>query len=219
MNCINFHCHRYKAVNEGVQIISYSLDELISENISENCTVGIHPWQSDSNSVNEWLKQLEFITQKPNIIAIGEIGLDRLRGGSLDLQTKVLLSQVEIAKNNNKPIVIHCVRAWSELIKALSNTQFSSVKKAIHGFRGKAELAKLLVEQDYYLSFGSILVDPTPELAESLTNVPLNRLFFETDISEMPIAEVYMAASDILNIPIETLLQQTEKNFIDFFKI
>jgi TatD DNase family protein len=193
------------------------VNDIVDEQIPENCTIGIHPWQCKHPDVNDWLKQMDFLVQNPNVLAIGEIGLDRLRGGNLDLQTQIMLSQVEIAKNINKPIIIHCVRAWSELIKALSKPDFQTVKKAIHGFRGKADTAKQLINQNYYISFGSILVDPTPELAESLTKVPLNRLFFETDASEMPIGEVYSAASDILDISVKELLQQTEKNFAEFF--
>lgn len=218
MRYINFHCHRFKQASENIQVVSINVDEAIYEGIPGNCTVGIHPWQCEHKDVEAWINQLESVCKNPNVIAIGEIGLDRLRGGGLEMQSKILLAQAEIAQRTNKPIVIHCVRAWGELIKALSDAELLSVKKAIHGFRGKAELAIQLVNLNYYLSFGSILVDPTPELAEALTVVPLNRLFFETDISEMPIDEVYAAASDILDIPVEELGQQLEKNFSEFFR-
>jgi TatD DNase family protein len=217
MNYINFHCHKPNQCNEGFGIFSLEVNDIFNDEIPESCTLGIHPWQSENPNVNEWIRQLEYLVQSPNVLAIGEIGLDRLKGGSLGSQTKIFLSQVEIAQKVNKPIIIHCVRAWSELIKALSETQFKHLKKAIHGFRGKSELAKQLISNNYYLSFGSILVDPTPELAEALTVVPLDRLFFETDTSEMPIGEIYSAASDILNISIEDLMQQTEKNYSEFF--
>ena len=217
MNYINFHCHKPDSCNKGHGVYSLNVNDIVDEQIPENSSIGIHPWQCQHPDVNDWLKQMDFLAQSPNVLAIGEIGLDRLRGGNLDLQTQIMLSQVEIAKNVNKPIIIHCVRAWSELIKALSKPDFQTVKKAIHGFRAKADIAEQLINQNYYISFGSILVDPTPELAESLTMVPLNRLFFETDASEMPIGEVYSAASDILDIPVEELLQQTEKNFAEFF--
>lgn len=217
MNYINFHCHKPNCCNKGYGVYSLSMNDIVDEQIPENCTIGIHPWQSEHPDVTDWLKQMDFLVQSPNVLAIGEIGLDRLRGANLELQTQILLAQVEIAQKINKPIILHCVRAWSELIKSLSNPEFKTVKKAIHGFRGKAEIAKQLINQNYYISFGSILVDSTPELAESLTMVPLNRLFFETDDSEMPIGEVYSAASDILNIPVKDLSQQTERNFTEFF--
>ena len=217
MNYINFHCHKPDSCNKGHGVYSLNVNDIVDEQIPENCTIGIHPWQCKHPDVNDWLKQMDFLVQSPNVLAIGEIGLDRLRGGNLDLQTQIMLAQVEIARNVNKPIIIHCVRAWSELIKALSKPDFQTVKKAIHGFRGKADTAKQLINQNYYISFGSILVDPTPELAESLTMIPLNRLFFETDASEMPIGEVYSAASDILDLSVKELLQQTERNFAEFF--
>lgn len=217
MNYINFHCHKPTQCTEGFGVYSINVGDIVNDQVPEDCTIGIHPWQCQHPDINEWIKQMDFLVQSPNVLAIGEIGLDRLKGGSLDLQTQIMITQVEIAQKYGKPIIIHCVRAWSELIKALSNPDFKPIKKAIHGFRGKTEIAKQLINQNYYISFGSILVDSTPELAESLTMVPLNRLFFETDTSEMPIGEVYSAASDILDIPIEELLQQTERNFKEFF--
>ena len=219
MNCINFHCHGCKKNGEGIQVVSYNLDEIDTQNIRKNCTVGIHPWQSSNPNVDQWLSQLEIISQNPNVLAIGEIGLDRLKGGSLELQNKILTAQANIAKNAGKPIIIHCVRAWSELIKTLSSSEFSLIKKAIHGFRGKVEMAKQLTDLGYYISFGSILVNATPELAETLTKIPLNRVFFETDDSSMPIEEVYSAAADILDMYIEDLIGITENNFNEFFDI
>jgi len=217
MNYINFHCHKPNHCNEHYGVYSLNVNDIYNDEIPENCTIGIHPWHSEHPDVNDWIKQMDYLVQSPNVLAIGEVGLDRLKGANLELQTQILIAQVEIAQKVDKPIIIHCVRAWSELLKSLSNPEFKTVKKAIHGFRGKADIAKQLINQNYYISFGSILVDPTPELAESLTMVPLNRLFFETDTSEMPIGEVYSAASDILNIPVEELLQQTERNFAEFF--
>lgn len=217
MNYINFHCHKPNECHRGLAVYSMNLNDICNDEIPENSTIGIHPWQCEHPDVNGWIKQMDFWAQSPNVLGIGEIGLDRLKGGNLDLQTRILLTQVDIAQKVDKPIILHCVRAWSELMKALSNPEFSTIKKAIHGFRGKSDIANQLIKQDYYLSFGAILVDPTPELAETLTTVPLNRLFFETDTSEMPIGEVYAAASDILDIRVEDLAQQVERNFAAFF--
>lgn len=219
MPYINFHSHHKKDSFKGIQVISLNVEDAITEGVVMNCSVGIHPWQCENKDVTKWLDELESIASNPNVIAIGEVGLDRLRGGDLETQSKILLAQTEIALKLSKPIVIHSVRAWSELVEILSNPKYESVKKAIHGFRGKAELAKQLIDHNFYFSFGSILVDPTPELAESLTVIPKDRMFFETDISEMPIEEVYSAASDILDIPVEEIVLQVEKNFVDFFGI
>lgn len=217
MPLINFHTHLTSQKEGEVRIVSLNVDEAESIESLSMVTVGIHPWQTDSNNMEDLLAKFRELIGHPNVIGIGEIGLDRLRGGSLTLQAKYLREQALAATSVSKPVIIHCVRAWNELIETLSAPELKQLTKAIHGFRGKADLARQLVDRNYYLSFGSILVDPSPELAESLTVIPKNRLFFETDTSEMPIGEIYAAAADILDTSVDELSLQIENNLNAFF--
>lgn len=217
MSLINFHTHLTSQKEGEVRIVSLNVDEAESIESLSMVTVGIHPWQTDSSNMDGLLAKFHALIKNPKVIGIGEVGLDRLRGGSLTLQAKYLREQALAATSVSKPVIIHCVRAWNELIETLSAPELKQLTKAIHGFRGKADLARQLVDRNYYLSFGSILVDPSPELAESLTVIPKNRLFFETDTSEMPIEEIYAAAADILDTSVDELSLQIENNLNAFF--
>ncbi len=217
MPLINFHTHLTSQKEGEVRIVSLNVEEVDNIESLSMVTVGVHPWQTDSNNMEDLLAKFHELIRHPNVIGIGEVGLDRLRGGSLTLQAKYLREQAIAAASISKPVVIHCVRAWSELVETLSAPDLKQLTKAIHGFRGKADLARQLVDRNYYLSFGSILVDPSPELAESLTVIPKNRLFFETDTSEMPIGEIYSAAADILDTSVDELTLQIENNLNTFF--
>lgn len=216
MRFTNFHTHRELNAENEVGCISLNYDELHRISSGTHYTVGIHPWHTRRMPADA-PKAIRTAAQNKNIIGIGEIGLDRLQGAPLEQQIELLKIQADFALELNKPIVIHCVRAWSELIGLLNTDRYRRLKKAVHGFRGKANLARQLIENNFYLSFGAILVNPTPELSESLTLVPRNRLFLETDTSEMPIAEIYDAAADILDTTSTRLKEQLSANLADFF--
>lgn len=221
MSFINFHCHNTSALAGGLGVISIdpTTEAVQTASSAKYTTVGIHPWSTLNSDVHGSLLKLADFCSAENVVGIGEIGLDRLKGAPLQVQELIFKQQIEVAMGLHKPIVVHCVRAWSELFKITSDSRYSEVEKAVHGFRRQPEIAHQLVENGFYVSFGTLLVDPTPELSEALTAVPLSRMLFETDTSEMPIGEVYAAASDILNIPIEQLEYQIESNFMDFFGV
>ena len=88
----------------------------------------------------------------PESIAIGEAGFDKLRGPSPELQRKVFEEQVAISEELKKPVVIHCVRAWDELL-AVHKKLKPKMPWLIHGFRGNTELAAQLLSKGMYLSF------------------------------------------------------------------
>lgn len=213
---INFHTHSVNP-NNGISVQSLKSSELHKLNDSGFFTIGVHPWESDIPNIDDVLKQIIDLLPKTEIIGIGEIGLDRLKGASIEKQIEVFVKQICIVDQIKKPLIIHCVKAWSELLEIKKMTN-SSVPWAVHGFRGNPDLAKQLVASGFHLSFGAPLADPAPSLAEALTYTPLDRLFLETDESPVSIGEVYYAASDILNISVDDLVKQINANFAEFFK-
>lgn len=213
---INFHTHKFTQ-DSSVTVQSLRISDLHRLTDNGLYTVGVHPWDTDRVDVDVVINEIIRLASNQNVIGIGEIGLDRLQGAPLGKQIEVFVKQICIVEQIPKPIIVHCVRAWAELLEIWKMSN-SPVPWAIHGFRGNPELAKQLVRNDLYVSFGAPLVDPSPSLAEALTVIPLNRLFLETDESPIGIHEVYFAASDILNIPIDSLVEQINDNFAEFFK-
>lgn len=136
-------------------------------------SVGIHPWQTAECSA-ALPDEVRRALMLPLVVALGEVGLDRLRGAALDVQAALFHSQALMAEEAGKPVVIHCVRAWAELL-ALHRELRPSVPWVVHGFRGGAALARQLCGSGMMLSFGARFN------AEALASVPDEFLLAETD--------------------------------------
>lgn len=216
VNFIDFHNHSNRSNTKNASVRSFFVEEFIeNKNFTYHCSVGIHPWQSSDESVSSMLTKLEQIGLEPNVIAIGEIGLDRLRGANLETQIELFKKQVDIAEKVQKPVVIHCVRSFSE-IQELQKKLKPTTPWVIHNFMGNAQIAKSLIKQGFYLSF-CIAFAKNPKIAEALKSSPLDRIFFETDDFIENVEEVYIAAASCLQMELNELKVQIEKNFEAFF--
>lgn len=174
------------------------------------CSVGIHPWYI--YNVREQLSCLESIISASNVVAIGEAGLDKLAETSLAIQQEVFLEQVELAEEKSKPLIIHCVKAWAELIAARKMVK-PQMPWIIHGFRGNGELAQQLISQGFYLSFGEYFNPSALRLAW------LDRIFAETDDKEVDIRAVYRQIASSLHLSFEELASGLENNVHNIFSI
>ncbi|MDR1707350.1 MAG: TatD family hydrolase [Prevotella sp.] len=143
---------------------------------------GIHPWFSDGSE--ELFTLLEKNAKDPDVVAIGEIGLDRLKGPDIAKQIAVFRKQIELAIEVRKPIIIHCVKAWDEMI-ALYKEYKGTVPWIIHGYRGNPEQTKQLCKVGFKFSFGEKFNK------KSIKHIPLDSIFCETDMSSVTICKVY----------------------------
>lgn len=134
-------------------------------------SAGIHPWDSEKEPDWDWLEKT---VEDSRVVAVGEAGLDRLRGADLERQIEIFRRQALLAEKVNKPLIIHCVRCWAELLK-LHNDIKPESKWIIHGFRGKEALARQLINAGMDISLGL-------KAPEELTGIiPSDRLHRETD--------------------------------------
>jgi len=173
---------------------------------SDECdwfTCGVHPWYSED--AEPQLKFLNEIAGDSRIVAIGEAGLDKLKGPSLDIQQQVFEQQIELSEKLQKPLIVHCVKAWDELF-ALQKKYKPKQPWIIHGYRGKPEMTQQLLKHDFMFAIG----DKYNE--EALKLIPLNKLFLETDESDMSIEDVYKSVAETLEISVETLAEIIEDN-------
>lgn len=215
MNFINFHSHKIVHFKNVIQISSLTVNEVNPNILPQLCSVGIHPWQSTDEDVSIMLVKLEQISNEPNVFAIGEIGLDRLRGANLQTQIELFKKQVAFAERVQKPIVIHCVRSFSE-IQQLRKQLKPTTPWAIHNFMGNTQIAQALVRQGFYLSF-CIALAKSPKLCQALKSTPIDKIFLETDDFIENVEEVYQAAAVCLQIDLNELKAQIAKNFEAFF--
>lgn len=148
-------------------------------------SVGIHPWtlaEKDMPSEEEWLN-LEKAALRPDVVAIGECGIDIPQGGTLAIQRMVFKRQAILAERVRKPLIIHCVKGQEHII-AMHKELKPTVNWAIHGFRGKATVAKMFTDAGIWLSLGPQFQSST---AIYISN---DRILAETDASDISIKEV-----------------------------
>ncbi len=131
-------------------------------------SAGIHPWRAERADM---FGEVERLAACPEVVAIGETGLDKRRGPSLDIQIPLFRRHIELAESVGKPLIVHCVGAWQELL-ALPRPRVMTI---IHGFRGKPELARQLTAAGFFLSLGARYNPASERLA----------LFRESDMSDL----------------------------------
>ena len=180
-------------------------------------TAGIHPWYLNKNNHQELLEFIYQTAGNENLIAIGEAGFDKLRGPSMELQRSAFEEQVIIARRHRKAVVIHCVKAWDELLASHRNLK-PETSWLVHGFRGKKELASQLLSRGMFISLWFDFV-MRPESAELIRFLPRERIFLETDGADVDIGEIYRKVSNDLAIPVDELKKLILNNFNLLFKI
>jgi TatD DNase family protein len=182
---------------------------------SMSCTFGIHPWYLSGENHLSLLDSVKEAIGQKNMIGVGEAGFDRLRGPSPELQRSIFESQAAIAEKSSKPVVVHCVRAWDELINIHRKLK-PEMPWLVHGFRGKKELAGQLISRGMYISlwFDFVLRKESEELIRSL---PVEKLFLETDGSDTDIRTIYGKVANDLSFTVAELKERIFENFRTFF--
>lgn len=173
------------------------------------CSLGIHPGYPDKASY----AQLEASAGRRNVLAVGECGLDKLCATDWSLQETIFRQQIELANRLHKPLIIHCVRAYSECLHLLTTAK---VPVIFHGFNRNLRIAQLLLDQGFYLSVGAAVFNPV--FGAVFAALPVEQLFFETDDrSDLEIGAVYKRAAELKKIGVESLILQVEHNFQKVF--
>lgn len=180
-------------------------------------TYGIHPWFLDENNLDRLLTDVKNSSELPGIIAIGEAGFDRLKGPSSEIQRKAFEDQIMISEKIKKPVVIHCVRAWDELL-AVHKKFRPKMPWLVHGFRGNIELANQLLSKGMYLSFWFDFVI-RPESSRLIKQLPGDKIFLETDGADIDIRQIYGKVATDLDMTVDELKSVILKNFNEFFGI
>ena len=210
---INLHTHKFSNLSDVIEVVNqypWEFDTSIP-----NYSIGIHPWYIDENRLE---KDLEIITEKLQLLeclALGECGLDKRIEIPLELQISVFKKQLEIVKQINKPIILHCVAAYDEVIAIKKELKITN-PMIIHGFSKNEQVAKSLLNNDFYLSFGKYLLR-NPDLEKVFKFAHENQILLETDTIEESIYEVYEKAASIKGISIEDIKTIVFTNFSRIF--
>lgn len=166
------------------------------------CTWGIHPWYVREDYFKDLNRLLTDWVNK--IVAIGEIGLDlKIANPPYELQEKFFIRQLEIAKEINLPVVIHCRGAFSQLIGIINKIGMPERGGIIHAFKGSPEIVEQLIPHKIFFSLGCGITYRYSSKREKILNqIYPNHLLVETDSPDIPPA----GQSGIRNVPSNIIL-------------
>lgn len=220
---MNIHTHH---AGEGINILDVGEGKAWVDEVKQRepgvgqevfYSVGIHPMKLDSVG-EDALASVGDTIQLDKVIAIGECGLDRRSPFSIEEQGKILEAQVALAEKYRKPLIIHCVKAYSELI-AIRGKVKSTVPWIIHGFNNNEQILRQLLNHEFYISVGAALLNTGSNAFHLTRGIPSDRLFLENDDREIGISVIYEAASGILGLEVEDLKQTILENCKKVFAI
>lgn len=211
---INFHTHHERQANNLINVLTLHVTpELTAADLPDICSLGLHPWFVKGDAWQDAWQNLVTLASSSQVIAIGECGLDRHIDLPLATQIDIFKKHIQLAEALQKPLVIHCVKAFADLIELKKNTK-STIPWIIHGFHKKQAVFEQLLRHDFYFSFGAaILGDRNPVIA-ALAMIPNGRFLLETDDrTDISIEQIYDRAAQLRHLDIETLQTQLVETY------
>ncbi|MEN8209829.1 MAG: TatD family hydrolase [Candidatus Fermentibacteria bacterium] len=199
---IDTHCHLFmeplrsdihgvlkRAAGKGVSAIivpavetsSWKRVAELSEYPGVYPAFGLHPWCADERFDADMLGEL---LMKAGSVAVGEIGLDfKIDNPDRSIQITVFRMQLDLAAELGLPVILHCRRAFDEMLSILSETRYNGrIRGVVHGFSRGRQLADRFLELGFYLAFGGAVTRTRAKRARSsAAAVPLHRIVLETD--------------------------------------
>ncbi|HBC20593.1 MAG TPA: hydrolase TatD [Porphyromonadaceae bacterium] len=195
MQILDIHTHherRQSVVSlSAVQLASQHQapsEVALEEDISYS--VGIHPWDTAADIPDAAWTMLAAVAEQPQVVAVGEAGIDKERGGAMFRQLLTLRRHVELSERLRKPLIIHDVKAH-DIILGLRRDLSPAMPWCIHGFRVKPSVAEMFTRRGIYLSFGADFNEQT------VRAVPQEYILAETDDADIGIKTVIATLSAV----------------------
>lgn len=211
---INIHSHAPAQPGEwAIQTLYSNFSSVIRPG---TYAAGLHPWHIHETRWKQEFEALQSLSKQEQVIAIGECGLDKACNTPFQLQKDAFIAQLLWANEINKPLIIHCVRAFDEILKLLQIHK-NKVPVIFHGFNKNRLLAEKLTAKGHWLSFGKALLQAGNH--ENFLSVPADKYFLETDDAAVSIEIIYKAAANIKNTTVDELHLQLKKNVRTVFNI
>ncbi|MES2439237.1 MAG: TatD family hydrolase [Verrucomicrobiota bacterium] len=146
---------------------------------------GIHPWHAHT-ATDGWLGRLRELLEKHPRASIGECGLDQwISQPPLEIQLPIFTAQIRLAVETDRPVTIHCLKAWGALFDAFKQSPPPS-RFLIHSFGGSIETARRLIPLGAYFSFSGHFLHPRKSaVLDVFRQLPHERILLETDAPDM----------------------------------
>lgn len=209
MKSLIFDVHAHSLPAEpGTAIVSVSPQPDFMPSEGQLYAVGLHPWDVD----NDWPEQVECIealyrhtAHRSQLVMMGEMGLDRLRGADLTLQSQALAAQLKMAESIGKIPIIHDVHCMAELL-ALRRELRCQLPWLVHGFRGGPEQMRQYLRADCHVSLGAHF------RSDTLLALPHDELFLESDDDAPSLPFTYERAASLLGLTTRDLRLHVSRN-------
>lgn len=174
-------------------------------------SLGIHPCKTGREDIDFLRKKLE---NNPAFSAVGECGIDKTLSIPIAEQKELFLLQAALAQEYEKPLIIHCVKAWDILYECAKKFPEKGRKWLIHSFRGDLALAQDLLRHNFTLSLAPQFVLHAPEKAEKFAALPF---LLETDDTQENIVSIYEKMAKNCKNDVERIKEKVLMLFKDFF--
>jgi TatD DNase family protein len=201
-------------------------------------SVGLHPHEARLGT-DEVLAHLSELSKHDKVIGWGEIGLDYHYDYSPhDVQRRVFIQQMELARAAKLPIIIHCratqnsTNAWDETLDLMREYWVSSgLGGVLHCFSGEVEHARRALDMGLMLSFtGNVTFPKAQNIRDAVVLAPVDRILIETDspyLAPVPhrgkrnepvfVKEVAQKIGDLKQMLADEVAERTTANFLRFF--
>jgi TatD DNase family protein len=218
MNYIDIHTHKRYHDPETTLILNVFPDNLDPVKQSDFCSVGLHPWHVEEDTWEMQVSLVKSAARNSRVVAVGETGLDKKTARPFETQQLAFLAQLAIAESEKKPLVVHCVRSYSEMLSCRKRSD-PSLPWIFHWFNSDRQMAEALIRKNCYLSFGHMLFREGSKAFRIFNDIPLDRVFFETDDAGYSIREIYNQAAGLRNITVTDLKSRILDNFSRCFQL
>jgi TatD DNase family protein len=145
---------------------------------------GVHPWQAHT-ATEGWCERLMHGLDKHPHASIGECGLDQwVAFPPLETQLPVFRAQLALSRETGRPLTVHCLKAWDELMKSLR--EHAPARFLMHSYGGSLETARQLIPMGAWFSFSGYFLHPRKAaVLEVFRKLPRERILLETDAPDM----------------------------------
>ncbi len=210
----NIHSHQPGTADGVVNIFNLMAGQTPHDFAGEDryFSIGVHPWHIVESKLETHYDEIESLAQNKNCLAIGETGLDRQTEAPIEIQQLVFERHLNIAAKMNKPLIIHCVKAHSEIIGLIKRNKID-VPVIFHGYNNNQTIAEQVIKHGFYLSFGKAALNENSNAARAINNIPDEFLFLETDDADVSIKALYRKVAELKYITVDHLKAIIFENF------
>lgn len=215
---VDLHTHSFMTGGDIIRLQNIFPDVSGEGDLPEYFSIGIHPKNIDPEFVERDLNIMEDVLKEKGCLAVGECGLDKFSLVDPQLQEKVFIAQIELAKKYDLPVVIHSVRSWQDILR-IKKEHAPEQTWIVHGFHSTEETAESLIRHNILLSFGESIAEENSKARETIREMDVENFFLETDESVLPIEAIYRIAANLMGMEMDELRAGIRENFRRVFGV